>query len=100
MRRSLEHEENERERRGYIRTAEWFGGSSYQVNGRVVVSWLSVQSELWTVLIRAVEAATLEELVPGNAGNRHERAVRVDALDEVLVTADVIAADEPSYSCG
>lgn len=78
-------------------TAERPVGPGHQVNGRVVVPWLRVQPELGAVLIRAVEAATLEELVPGNARDRQEQAVGVDALDEVLVTADVIAADEPPY---
>lgn len=60
----------------------------------MIISRLSVQSKSRAVLIHAVETAALLKLVPRAAGHGYERTWTVYALNEVLVTADVITSQK------
>lgn len=55
---------------------------------------LSVQSESGTILVHAVETAAFLKLVPGGAGHSYVRTRSIYALDEVLVAANMIAAQK------
>lgn len=60
----------------------------------MIVSWLSVQHKSWTVLINAIKTTAFLKLIPGRARNRQERTLCVDALYEVFVAADMVAAEK------
>ena len=60
----------------------------------MIVAGLGLEAEPGAVLLVAVEAAAVLELLPRGARHRDERAGCVYALDEVLVAANVVAAQE------
>lgn len=81
-----------------VLTAKRFGRAGHQINRGVVISRLCVQSEPRAVLVHAVETAALLKLVPGGTRDGQERAIGVDALHEILVAANMIAAQKSFYT--
>lgn len=59
-----------------------------------MVSWLGVESEPRAMLLDAIEAAAVSKFLPRGARHRQERAHRVYAFYEVLVTPYVIATEK------